>query len=107
MTVQQTQSSLEGKARLSWRTAPTVRCGLGPAPLAEVKATQGWGQAGTVLVGLDLNTAVKFEWLIFVCIQGHDTGMMLALDKHPNSNVTGFLALLSISPSMLLCIWPH
>lgn len=44
---------------------------------------------------------------IFVCIQGHDTDMMLALDKHPNSNVTGFLALLSISPSMLLCIWPH
>lgn len=42
-----------------------MRCGLGPAPLAEVKVTQGWGQAGTVLVGLDLNAAVRFEWLIF------------------------------------------
>lgn len=44
-------------------------------------------------MGLDLKAAVGFEWLILVCIPGQDTDTMLALDKHPDSNVTGFFGL--------------
>lgn len=97
--VQQTHSSLEGKR---------------PSCLEDNGNHEAWtwtctrGQAGAFLVDLELlDAAVRFKWLVFLCFQQHFTGMTSELGKHPDTNVADFLALLSIFPSMLWCIWPN